>query len=253
MSLREAYTLAHTAQCRLQLAASRPDRNLRFVVGHLMHYESLRLRIVEIEHDISKSSRSSSVAFKGTGHVDHHLQHKPSTGQLGRRSPPPPAQTYDDDTDSDEDEDMAFDDEADDGLSLERFPSAAAQEPRQPPQPTRTDPEPPELEPDDEDYSDDEEPRSPEEPSPEDLQRAVKGEGNELYATYYEGVRKCVCHGNTDAPSFDRMWELPPDQSSAREGVTRAVAHVRDGPAEAQAVCTAAPLHTHHAQQEVVA
>lgn len=211
-----------------------------------MHYESLRLRIVEIEHDITKSSRSSAVAFKGTGRVDHHIQHKPSN--LGRRSPPPPTQTYDEDTDSDDDDDdIAFDDEAEEGLSLERFPSAASQNPQPAPQPTRTEPEPPELEPDEDDYSDDDmEPRSPEEPTQEELQQAVKGEGNELYATYYEGVRKCVCHGHTDAPSFDRMWELPPDQANAKEGVTRAVAQISESPGAAQSVCS-----KEHLQQEV--
>lgn len=250
MSLREAYTLAHTAQCRLQLAASRPDRNLRFVVGHLMHYESLRLRIVEIEHEVTKPSRSSAVAFKGTGQAGKQSS--------GRKSPPPPPQEYDYDTDSDDEEDMAFDDEAEDGLSLERFPSASAQKPQPAPQPTRT--EPPELEPDEGDYSDeDEEPRSPEDPSPEDLERAVKSEGNELYATYYEGVRKCVCHGNTDAPKLDRMWELPPDPSqpqTSRKGVTvtRAVAQVSDTGPEAQSVCTANTLNLPAAPpQQVVA
>lgn len=237
MSLKEAYTLAHTAQCRLQIAASRPDRNLRFVVGHLMHYESLRLRIVEIEHDISKSKRTSSVAFKGTGHVDHRLQHKPSTGQLGRKSPPPPPQQYDYETDSDDEDDMDFDDEAEDGLSLERFPSAAAK-PASHPEPSAS--EPPELEYDDEDFcsDDDEEPRSPEEPTQDELQRTIKGDGNELLATEYEAVRKCVCHGKTDAPSFDRMWELPSDQANAKEGITRAVARVSAEPAAPQAVCS---------------
>jgi hypothetical protein len=86
MSLPEVYRLAHTAECRLQMAASAKSRDLRFVVGHLMHYESLRLRIVEIEHDIGRSQRAKEVQFKGTG----DLKKKPSTGQLGRRSPPPP-------------------------------------------------------------------------------------------------------------------------------------------------------------------
>ncbi|KXS93905.1 hypothetical protein AC578_2249 [Pseudocercospora eumusae] len=238
MSLKEAYTLAHTAQCRLQIAASTPDRNLRFVVGHLMHYESLRLRIVEIEHDISKSKPTSSLAFKGTGHVDHRLQRKPSTGQLGRKSPPPPPppQEHDYDTDSDDEDDMDFDDEAEDGLSLERFPSAAAK-PASHPEPSAT--EPPELEYDDEDYSDDdEEPRSPEEPTQDELQKTIKGEGNELLATEYEAVRKCICHGKTDAPSFDRMWELQSDQTHAKEGVTRAVARVSAEPTAPQSVCS---------------
>jgi hypothetical protein len=49
------YTLAHTAQCKLKLAANRPDRNLRFVLGHAFTLDNLMLRIVEIENQSAKS------------------------------------------------------------------------------------------------------------------------------------------------------------------------------------------------------
>lgn len=202
---------------------------MRFLVGHLMHYESLRLRIVEIEHDISKSARASTVQFKGTGHVDHRLQHKPSTGSLGRKSPPPPPPEYDDD--EDDLDDFLDDEEADEGLSLERFPSGAARQ-SQPP--------PPELDPDDEDEDDDDDFDEPVSPDDETVAECVKGDGDELMATMYEGVRKCVCHGKSDAPSFSRMWELPPDKANAKPGVTRAIAQVRDDsePVAPQMSCT---------------
>lgn len=236
-SLREAYYLAHTAQCRLQLEASRPDRNLRFVVGHLMHYESLRLRIVEIEHDISRSQRAKAVQFRGTGHVDGASQQgarrTPSTGQLRRRSPPPPAAASNWDEDGEEEEgegdgegdgeeeqeeqeeqeerDAEFnDDDADEGLGLTRFPSRSSR-----PQP------PPDLEPDD---ADDDEPVSPEQPDQATLEQALKGDSNELLAQMYEGVRRCRCHGHTGtAPPVERMWALP---GSGKDGVTRAVAQM---------------------------
>lgn len=217
-----------------------------------MHYESLRLRIVEIEHDISKNERAKAVAFKGTGHVDHHLQHKPSTGQLGRRSPPPPAQGYDDDTDSDDEDDIAFDDEAEEALSLERFPSGSARLQQQQPS-QQLDPELPELEPDEEGYSDDEEPQSPDEPTEEELSQSInQGQTDNLYATAYEGVRKCVCHGKTNAPIFDRIWDLPPDQSpNARPGVTRAVAQIsNESPVENFSTCTTA--HAPFPAQETI-
>jgi hypothetical protein len=233
MSLPEAYRLAHSAQCRLNLEASRPDRNLRFVVGHLMHYESLRLRIVEIEHDISRSQRAKAVQFRGTGDVQGQgLRHKPSTGQLGRKSPPPPATPVDADDDDREDDDEDDDSDADDdydinpedmleddddaGLGLTRFPSGSAR----PPQP------PPDLEPDEGDEVDeDDEPISPEEPDQATLELALKGHGSDSLASMYEGVRKCPCHRNPDAPKFERMWELPA-QEGQREGITRAVAAV---------------------------
>ena len=215
--------MAHTAQCRLHMAASEPDRNLRFVVGHLMHYEALRLRIVEIEHDISKSERASNVAFKGTGHYcDRSVQKKPSTGQLGRKSPPPPvaAEDLSDDDDDDASDDDPWsggedDDEA--GLSLERFPSASAAPPRPPPDLM------PDIDNDDDDDLD--EPASPEEPDQATLEAAIAGEANSDLATLYNGIRKCPCHKQQDAPTFENFWELP-KQEGQPEGVTRAIAQV---------------------------
>ena len=216
MSLKEAYQLAHSAQCRLQMSASAPNRNLRFVVGHLMHYENLRLRIVEMEHAVDKSPAASAVKFRGTGH--HEVGKKPSTGQLGgRKSPPPPAyDPYADDEVNDADPWSGGEDdeeEAGDDLGLQRFPSGSAR----PPQP------PPDLIPDEEaSDEEDEEPVSPEEPDEETLERLLRTEGSKDLANMYEGVRKCPCHRHQDAPSFEKMWELP----SSKEGVTRAVAQV---------------------------
>lgn len=51
-----AYSLAHTAQCKLKLAANRPDRNLRFVLGHAFTLDNVMLRIVEIENQGAKSA-----------------------------------------------------------------------------------------------------------------------------------------------------------------------------------------------------
>lgn len=226
MSLKEAYKMAHSAQCRLQMEAGRPERNLRFVVGHLMHYENVRLRIVEIEHDISMNQRASAVKFKGTGHYctadQPELQKKPSTGQLGgRKSPPPPPVAYDpyeDDEIDDEDPWSGSDDnEEGEDLGLERFPSGSARPPRPPP----------ELLPDDNDSddSDDDEAISPEEPDQAILDSLMKTEGSTDLANMYDGIRKCPCHKHQDAPTFEQMWELPKEQQS-KEGYTRAVAQV---------------------------
>lgn len=113
MSLREVYTLAHHAQARLNQETRRPDRSLRFMVGHLAHCESLRLRINDMENAISQSQHASTVAFKGTGSVvDYTFKH------TGRKSPPPPS-SYDDEEEEEEDEDdYAIDDDEDDLPSL---------------------------------------------------------------------------------------------------------------------------------------
>jgi hypothetical protein len=207
MSLPEVYRLAHTAECRLQMAANAKSRDLRFVVGHLMHYESLRLRIVEIEHDIGKSQRAKAVQFKGAG----NLRKKPSTGQLGRKSPPPPPNNSVpglDEEELDNLSDSASDDEDDGGLGLTRFPSGSTR--------------PPLLESDDgeDDDDDDDEPVSPEEPDQASLEQALKGKSND------NDTRRCPCHGKTNAESFDRVWELPAGEGD-KPGVTRFVAEVK--------------------------
>ncbi|RMY99435.1 hypothetical protein D0860_08298 [Hortaea werneckii] len=220
MSLREAYSLAHSAQCRLNIEASRPDRNLRFVVGHLMHYESLRLRIVEIEHDISRNQRAKAVQFQErmsgqSGGEGSRLRSQPSTGDLKkqqplRKSPPPPPSftAQDDEDDDDLPEDLLADDDEEEGLGLQRFPSGSAR----PPQP------PPDLEPDDEDddEEDDYDPPSPEEPSEAALQFAMRNQPNEQLAKSY-----------SQAPAIDRLWELRDEKAAG--GRTRAVVEVAEG------------------------
>ncbi|KAJ9609156.1 hypothetical protein H2200_006928 [Cladophialophora chaetospira] len=68
------YTLAHTVQCKLKLAANRPDRNLRFVLGHAFTLDNLMLRIVEIENKSAKSqfeeAQAPSSAHAANEHYD---------------------------------------------------------------------------------------------------------------------------------------------------------------------------------------
>ena len=73
---------------------------------------------------------------------------------------------------------------------------------------------------------DDDEPVSPEEPDQASLEQAIKGQSNDLLASYYNKTKGCPCHGKTHAESFDRVWELPPSKDD-KEGVTRVVAEVR--------------------------
>lgn len=219
MSLREVYSLAHTAECRLQMAAGRSNRDLRFVVGHLMHYESLRLRIVEIEHDIGKGHRAKAVQSRRTGHVEGQpLRHKPSNGHLGTRSPPSSAISDDGGNDgghddSDDSEGVEDVDGEDDSLGLRRFSASG--------------PKPPALYDDDLDEADDEDDDlvSPEESDQATLERTLKSPADDKLTNAYDGVRKCPCHGHTDAPAFEQMWELPHEQGD-KDGVTRAIAQV---------------------------
>jgi hypothetical protein len=212
MSLKETYTLAHTARCKLHLAADRPDRDLRFLVGHAMHLDSLMLRIIEIEESVEKPSHSSGLSFKG---VSHESSSKLQRSPLARRSPPP--KSAEDESDSDEVAD--YEDEADMGdgeLSLTRFPSGSARPPRDSPAPA--------LDPsdgdessssDDEDYNWD----------PAFLRDLVKTDSDENLKKTYHDVSSCPCHKG-EGPTVERMWEIP-SQEGGREGVRYAVAELQ--------------------------
>ncbi|QIX00195.1 hypothetical protein AMS68_005712 [Peltaster fructicola] len=202
MSLQEVYRLAHTAECRLNISAARPDRNLRFVVGHLMHYESLRLRIVEIEHVIGRNHR-----MQATHAAQAHRQLEDSSHQ-------PRSTTEDEDLDVDLAEADDTNEHIED-LGLMRFPSGSTRPP-----PLVADTE------DDEEEEDAAEPTSPTEPNAAILKQALKRPADTELAQEFERVRNCACHGRTDAPHVEKIWKISSGEN--RPGVTRAVAQVAD-------------------------
>lgn len=215
MSLRETYQLAHTAQCKLRIAVDRPDRNLRFMVGHAMHLDSLMLRIVEIEDSIDKSQHSSAVKFKGTGVGGND---RSATNSRTVKKSPPPA-TADHDTESDEDEYPEDVDESEEtGLSLTRFPSGAAAPPRHPESE-------PQLIPSDGDSDSDEDLEDILNRDPDSLREIINNNssGDQFLAELYNDVKKCSCH-KTDAPSVERMWELPEQKTGVRTMVAEVAA-----------------------------
>lgn len=54
LSAKQTYSIAHSAQCKLSMAANEPDRNLRFILGHAFTLDKVLLRIVEIENSSAK-------------------------------------------------------------------------------------------------------------------------------------------------------------------------------------------------------
>lgn len=211
MSLKETYSLAHSAQCKLRMAAERPDRNLRFLVGHAMHLDSLMLRIIQIEETVEQPQHASEVKFKGTN-VDCGYE-TPKKAPPARKSPPPAAHEPDDD----EDEDLLEVDAEeleDDGLGLTRFPSGSAEPPRYP-EPT------PQLIPSDGDSSSsDEDDEDATGHDPELLRELISSnnDGDEFLVDLYNDIKKCPCH-KSDAPVIERMWELPSENGGMRTAV----------------------------------
>jgi hypothetical protein len=192
MSLKETYSVAHTARCKLHLAVSRPDRDLRFLVGHAMLLDDLNLRIIEIEDSIDQSKQASAVKFKGT--LGTPSTRNVPTGRPAGRSPPPRA--AEDESDSDEGAGLDEYDDGEEDLGLTRFASASAAPPRQPSNP-------PELVPSDDDGSSDEE---WDEATIRDLIDRNK-QGDESLLGLYHDVNSCPCH-KSDAPAIERIWEI---------------------------------------------
>ncbi|KAE8452642.1 hypothetical protein EG329_013901 [Mollisiaceae sp. DMI_Dod_QoI] len=220
MSAQETYYLAHTARCKLQMAADRPDRNLRFLLGHAFTLDKLLLRVVEIE------SESSSDDDLGTADDDFDMptctaqrvsfrSHKPaSTSPARNRSPPPAIPLTDSDSDSSDEEDVYEDEEGEDeGLSLQRFESATAKPPRM-------------IADEDGSDEDEDEPKSPPSiPSDVELAEITKGAENEDLTDLYEHVHHCPCHGKKDnAPVVAKAWDIP--QKESHQGKRLAVVQV---------------------------
>lgn len=47
----QAYTLAHSARCKLSMSAKDPDRNLRFMLGHAFMLDRALYRVATVEED----------------------------------------------------------------------------------------------------------------------------------------------------------------------------------------------------------
>jgi hypothetical protein len=223
MSHRETLTLAHTAQCKLKLAVDKPDRDLRFIVGHALTLDTLTLRLIQIEKDsstVKKPSHSSSVRFKAAG--GDGIGRSPLSG---RRKTPPPQTTgnvvhgVDEVLDDEYGEVEPKNESSDEELSLQRFTSGAARPPRYP----QIEKSPPEAK-KAKNYSasasssDDEDLQTfleqlERDLSKESLQKYTNSKSDEKLATLYNSVQKCPCH-QTDAPEFENFWEIPKDQKS---------------------------------------
>ena len=74
------YKVAHSAQCKLNLAANRPDRNLRFVLGHAFTLDKVLLRIVEIENQSAKDEFDNSKPDKNKSEIEAEDDVKGSIG-----------------------------------------------------------------------------------------------------------------------------------------------------------------------------
>jgi len=215
MSVAETIKIAHTARCKLQLAADRPDRNLRFILGHAFTLDKLRLRIAEIEEEEEEEEEEEDIIAGPTPAEQRRVSFSGKTkqrnnGAEGRRSPPPPPQ-LEDDLEEDEDEDLEEDDEEDEGLGLQRFGSAAAQPPRIVGEESSSSDE-------------DEEPTNPSMFSEDQLKTITNRQGNEELKDAYKKMYRCSCHGE-NGPAVENFWDMPAAEQQ-KPGLRRAVVQV---------------------------
>lgn len=219
-SLRETLSIAHTAECKLHIAANRADRDLRFLLGHALTLDSVSLRLVEIERETStvqQPTHASGVKFQAAGTRSTPRKPSPPPSKLSAIHAGDSDEGDDDAAASDSDEAFSSEDDQDE-LALMRFPSGSAR-PRE---------EPPPLVPSDDDSEDEEDLPSPELPDEDVLRDITKGESNEELMSMYADVKRCPCHGHhVDAPKLGRIWELPGKLGGGRgDGVRMAVAEV---------------------------
>ncbi|KAG8525714.1 uncharacterized protein KY384_000474 [Bacidia gigantensis] len=193
---RETLRIAHTARCKLQIAADRPDRNFRFILGHALTLDKVMLRVAEIETSSSSSDGDDSISddepaqpvprrVSFSGDVKGRQGGARGGGGGARRSPPPPAEL------GDAEEDVEDDDEDEDSAPLQRFPSASAT----PAGRTAY--------------------RDGDELSEEELRGITAGHGNAELVDAYNHVAGCRCHGQKGLVA-ENVWEIP---SAMEKGV----------------------------------
>lgn len=208
MSAADTIRIAHTAKCKLHLAANHPNRNFRLILGHALTLDKVMLRVAEIESDSSDDGDEEGVAdeepsgpqqrrvsFSAASRARHAAATGTPSGDGRKRSPPPQPFEHDDDA-ADDDDEIEDDDDAGE-LSLQRFPSAAAQPPRM-------------IQ--DEGDDDPEEPISPPlyTPSEDELKQITGGAGNPELANQYRNVVRCPCSKHhSSAPKVSNVWEIP--------------------------------------------
>lgn len=206
------------------MAANRPDRDLRFILGHAFTLDKVMLRVVEIEQEASpnffevaddESDWATRPTCGGPGGRRVSFQNLANKPMGMRKSSPPPVRSdnvssseeEDNEEESDED-DIAEDDEnSGDELSLQRFGSASARPPRLV---------------DDESDSDEEETNEPVSPTESELRSITNGPQNEDLAETYQKLKNCGCHGHDqDAPGVEKVWELPRKAGEKRIAVVQ--------------------------------
>ncbi|KAK6374392.1 hypothetical protein LTR64_002501 [Lithohypha guttulata] len=177
----QTFALAHSAQCKLNMSARHPDRNLRFLLGHAFLLDKALYRVAEIEE--TQDSEAPIASKKERLVESKEALATPRQDAARERLA------------ADDEDDTAVDEDAEAGLGLTRFASASEMPPRM-----VSDEGGPEDE--------DEGPRSP--PSlPEDFDvgALIQAGASDVLNGLYESVRGCPCHAGL-AEKSKGFWEI---------------------------------------------
>lgn len=198
MSLSETHNIAHTVRCKLQLAVDRPDRNLRFILGHAFTLDNIRVQLAQVDHIVDLESESEEENEDLDGRATQSARglnfHWSANGPVARkpRRSPPPEMFSDSDSSLDEDGDEKHEDDEERDLHLERFGPAV----RLPPKVI------------DGDGKDDELAVPSGIPSKEEIELLTQGEGNAELVVMYQAVAECICR-RREAPKVEKAWDVP--------------------------------------------
>jgi len=203
----EAYSLAHTARCKLQLAADRPDRNLRFILGHAFTLDKLNFRLTEIEtgdgDEEDSGDELSRIPGDGGGERFCILAEDLDTVNDAKGSEPPSGLTGH----AHDSEDNALYEDADEeardlSLSLQRFGTNSARSLQKVDDASTSSSS---SSSDEEEYDFDFPSIMP---SDDAMRQITTGPDDAQLQNLYQHVAKCPCHGK-NGDQIEHMWKFP--------------------------------------------
>ncbi|KAK3956848.1 hypothetical protein QBC32DRAFT_55479 [Pseudoneurospora amorphoporcata] len=130
MSITQTYYLAHKARAKLSSEASRPDHNLRLLVGHANLLDSLMVELADAEREQESWFNQSVRGASSSRSEERHIQWAETVVEEPEHDWQAEDAEYSD-SDSDSDSDLSEDDEEDrdediemaDAVPLRRIPS----------------------------------------------------------------------------------------------------------------------------------
>lgn len=215
----QTYMIAHSAQCKLNMSAKDPDRNLRFMLGHAFLLDKVLYRVAEIEDERYEDTSAAKVALgEKNGAVPNEASAPAgqsgslTSGRVRFAGSTEAVNDTAEKAEDDEDDAVISDDDEDAGLGLTRFASASEMPPRMIPD-------------EGDDVDEDDGPVSPPSlPADFDVAALVQQDSDEELGNLYTSLKSCPCRShNLQAEKSKGFWEV---KDSSKPGKRLAVMQV---------------------------